>query len=69
MAEEKSKRKSEVETQLLAKVSDTISAINSAKNVDDVVLALYSLASLIFPIDTSSLSGIPNMKKRPFFLC
>ncbi|XP_074320411.1 uncharacterized protein LOC141657166 [Silene latifolia] len=57
MAEVK-KKKSEMEPQLLEKVSDTISAINSAQCVDDVVLSLYSLASLLFPIDTSSLSEV-----------
>ncbi|KAJ8428736.1 hypothetical protein Cgig2_019029 [Carnegiea gigantea] len=67
MAEVKSKRKREVETQLLAKVSDAISAINSAKNVDDVVLALHSVASLIFPIDTPSLSGMKHEKKKNLF--
>ncbi|GAB4860519.1 hypothetical protein Ancab_035679 [Ancistrocladus abbreviatus] len=57
MEDEKRKRR-EMETELLQKVSDTISAINNAKRVDDVVLALHSLAVLLFPIDTPSLSGV-----------
>ncbi|XP_010696186.2 uncharacterized protein LOC104908733 isoform X1 [Beta vulgaris subsp. vulgaris] len=64
MATEGKLKTSEVETQLLQKVSDTISAITTAKHVDDVVLALHSLSLLIFPIDTSSLSGVISQKYR-----
>lgn len=58
MATEENTKNSEVETQLLEKVSATLSAITTAKHVDDVILALHSVAFLIFPIDTSSLSGV-----------
>ncbi|KAH9603580.1 hypothetical protein KSS87_010691 [Heliosperma pusillum] len=63
MAEQK-KKNSEVTTQLLEKVSETISAINSAQCVDDVVLSLHSSALLLFPIDTSSLSGVISEQYR-----
>ncbi|GAB2289417.1 hypothetical protein Dimus_023726 [Dionaea muscipula] len=59
--EEKSKistRRRAMETQLLENVSDAISVINTAKRVDDVVLALHSLALHLFPVDTHSLSGV-----------
>ena len=51
------KRKREMETELVEKVSEVISAIKSAKHVDEVVCALHSLALLLFPLDSSLLSG------------
>lgn len=57
MATEEKLKKSEEQTQLLETVSATVSAVSTAKYVDDVILALHSVALLIFPIDTSSLSG------------
>ncbi|KAK9673020.1 hypothetical protein RND81_12G140500 [Saponaria officinalis] len=56
--EEEKKKKSEVEKQVLEKVSNTISSINSAQSFNDVVLSLHSLASLLFSINSSSLSGV-----------
>ncbi|KAK9673039.1 hypothetical protein RND81_12G142000 [Saponaria officinalis] len=59
MEEEKTKKKkSEVEKQVIEKVSNTISSINSAQSFNDVVLSLHSLASLLFSINSSSLSGV-----------
>ncbi|KNA11412.1 hypothetical protein SOVF_135530 [Spinacia oleracea] len=62
MATEEKLKKSEEQTQLLETVSATISAVSTAKYVDDVILALHSVAVLIFPIDTSSLSGVISEK-------
>ncbi|GMH01194.1 hypothetical protein Nepgr_003033 [Nepenthes gracilis] len=58
MEGEKPKTEKEMEIELLRKISDTMSAINSAKRVDDIVCALHSLAVLIFPVDTHFLSGV-----------
>ncbi|KAK9673044.1 hypothetical protein RND81_12G142400 [Saponaria officinalis] len=56
--EEEKMKKSEVEKQVLEKVTNTISSINSAQSFNDVVLSLHSLASLLFSINSSSLSGV-----------
>ncbi|XP_057534426.1 uncharacterized protein LOC130812829 [Amaranthus tricolor] len=50
-------KKNDEQTQVLQKVSHTLSYVTYSKNVDQVILALHSLAILIFPIDASSLSG------------
>ncbi|KAL9225128.1 hypothetical protein vseg_001086 [Gypsophila vaccaria] len=55
---EEHKKKSEVEKQLLQKITNTITSINSAQTFDDVVSSLHSLASLLFPINSTSLSGV-----------
>ena len=55
--EDSTKRKREMETNLIEKVSEVISATKSAKHVDEVVCALHSLALLLFPLDSSLLSG------------
>ena len=46
-----------METKLNEKVGEVISALTSAKHVDEVVCALHSLALLLFPLDSSLLSG------------
>lgn len=57
--EEEGSKKRELEAAMLDKVGVVISAIKSAKHVDQVICALHSIASLIFPIDPSLLSGLP----------
>ncbi|OVA20501.1 Telomere length regulation protein [Macleaya cordata] len=54
----------EVETKILEKVGDTISAINDAKHVDEVICALHSLAVLLFPLDSSLLAGSIDRRFR-----
>ena len=53
--EESSKRKREMETKLIEKVSEVISAIKSAKHVVEVDCAIHSLH--LFPLDSSFPSG------------
>ncbi|XP_050255948.1 uncharacterized protein LOC126701686 [Quercus robur] len=53
-----------METKLIEKVSEVISAIKSAKHVDEVVCALHSLALLLFPLDSSLLSGSVDQRYR-----
>ncbi|XP_021762025.1 telomere length regulation protein TEL2 homolog [Chenopodium quinoa] len=64
MAMEVKSNSSVPETQLLEKISAAISAITTAKYVDDVILTLHSVAILIFPVDTSSLSGVISERYR-----
>lgn len=52
-----SRRRSEVEVQVLDKVGEVISEFNEAKHVDQVICALHSLAILLFPLDASLFSG------------
>ncbi|KAK8924041.1 hypothetical protein KSP39_PZI019439 [Platanthera zijinensis] len=47
----------ELETLILQKVEELSSQIDSAKNVDQVICALHSLAVRLFPIDSSSICG------------
>ncbi|KAL5748273.1 hypothetical protein ACOSQ2_025570 [Xanthoceras sorbifolium] len=56
--------KREVETGVLEKVGEVTAAINSAKHVDQVICALHSLASLLYPLDSSLLSGIIDQRNR-----
>lgn len=44
-------------TRILDKVGEVSSAIDAAKQVDEVICALSSLAVLLFPLDASALSG------------
>lgn len=53
--EDASKRRRELEAAVLDKVGEVISAVRSAKRVDQVICALHSLAVLLFPLDYSSL--------------
>nr|POE72637.1 telomere length regulation protein tel2 like [Quercus suber] len=62
--EDSTKRKREMETKLIEKVSEVISAIKSAKHVDEVVCALHSLALLLFPLDSSLLSGSVDQRYK-----
>ncbi|KAJ4823387.1 hypothetical protein Tsubulata_023429 [Turnera subulata] len=51
------KRRRELETKVLDKVGEVISAIKTATQVDQVVSALHSLAVLLFPLDSSLFIG------------
>ncbi|XP_023882756.2 uncharacterized protein LOC111995092 isoform X1 [Quercus suber] len=62
--EDSTKRKREMENKLIEKVSEVISAIKSAKHVDEVVCALHSLALLLFPLDSSLLSGSVDQRYK-----
>ncbi|XP_015882359.3 uncharacterized protein LOC107418195 isoform X1 [Ziziphus jujuba] len=62
--EDGAKRKREVEAQVLEKVGEVISGINKAKHVDQVICALHSIANLLFPLDTSLLSGSIDKRYR-----
>ncbi|KAL5543994.1 hypothetical protein UlMin_007778 [Ulmus minor] len=55
--EDGAKRKREAESRVVEKVGEVISGINKAKHVDQVIYALHSLAFLLFPLDSSLLSG------------
>lgn len=56
--EEDSKRgEGELETRVLEKVGEVIAAVKKAKHVDQVICSLHSIASLLFHIDSSLLSG------------
>ncbi|KAL1363769.1 hypothetical protein HN51_011952 [Arachis hypogaea] len=49
--------KRQLEGAVIAKVKEVISAIMNAKHVDEVVCALHSIAALLFPLDSSLISG------------
>ncbi|MED6108566.1 hypothetical protein PIB30_025389 [Stylosanthes scabra] len=49
--------KRELEGAVVSKVREVISSITNAKHVDEVVSALHSIAALLFPLDSSLISG------------
>ncbi|KAJ9163853.1 hypothetical protein P3X46_023481 [Hevea brasiliensis] len=57
MEEEAKRRRREVGSRVLDKVGEVISAIKTAKHVDQVICSLHSLAVLLFPLDPSLISG------------
>ncbi|KZV58746.1 hypothetical protein F511_18771 [Dorcoceras hygrometricum] len=59
------KKRRELEGRVLEKVGDVIAAVNDASQVDQVIVALYSLAASLFPPDASSFSGCLDEKFRP----
>ncbi|KAI4343658.1 hypothetical protein L6164_010980 [Bauhinia variegata] len=63
MEEEGSKRR-ELEAAVLDKVGEIISAIKSAKQVDQVICTLHSIAALLFPLDPSLFLGSINDSYR-----
>lgn len=63
MEDDSKRRKRELETRVLEKVGEAITAIKNAKHVDQVIAALHSVAVLLFPIDSSLISG----QSQPFF--
>lgn len=62
--EEETKRRREIESRLLEKVEQVISAVKAAKHVDQVICALHSLAILLFPLDSSLFSGSMDQRYR-----
>ncbi|XP_038986826.1 telomere length regulation protein TEL2 homolog [Phoenix dactylifera] len=68
MEEEKggsgSRGRRELENLLLRKVGDVSSAIDAARHVDEVICALHSLAVLLFPVDSSRVSGVMDPRYR-----
>ncbi|XP_024025007.1 telomere length regulation protein TEL2 homolog isoform X1 [Morus notabilis] len=64
MADDSPKRKRALEAQVLEVVGEVISAINSAKHVDHVICALHSMTVLLFPLDSSLVSGSLDEKYR-----
>jgi telomere length regulation protein len=52
------KERTELENLVLQKVVEVSSAIEAARQVDEVICALHSLAALIFSIDSSLVSGL-----------
>ncbi|KAI7727435.1 hypothetical protein M8C21_020440 [Ambrosia artemisiifolia] len=51
-------------SEVLNKVGNVIVSINEAKNVDQVISALYSLAVLIFPLDSRAIAGSIDKQYR-----
>lgn len=66
--EDGSRRRSEVEVEVLDKVGEVISEFNKAKHVDQVICALHSLAILLFPLDASLFSGNSQTLTSPLQL-
>nr|XP_010912892.1 telomere length regulation protein TEL2 homolog [Elaeis guineensis] len=68
MEEEKggsgSRGRRELEDQLLRKVGDVSFAIDAARHIDEVICALHSLAVLLFPVDSSRVSGVMDRRHR-----
>ncbi|KAF5184102.1 Telomere length regulation protein tel2-like protein [Thalictrum thalictroides] len=57
-------KREQLETKVLEKVGETITSINEAKHVDEVICALHSLAILLFPLDSTLLSGSIDSQYR-----
>ncbi|KAF5732191.1 telomere length regulation protein TEL2 [Tripterygium wilfordii] len=53
-----------LEAVVLDKVGEAVSTIRTAKQVDQVICSLHSLAALLFPIDSSLLSGSIDERYR-----
>ncbi|KAF7834703.1 telomere length regulation protein TEL2-like protein isoform X1 [Senna tora] len=62
--EEPSSKIRELEAAMVDKIGEVISAIKSAKHVDQVICALHSIAALLFPIEPSLLSGVIDESYR-----
>ncbi|GFP88825.1 telomere length regulation protein tel2 homolog [Phtheirospermum japonicum] len=58
------KNRRELERRVLEKVGHVISSVDEAKNVDQIILALYSLAVCLFPLHPRSISGSVDEKYR-----
>ncbi|KAK6148152.1 hypothetical protein DH2020_019064 [Rehmannia glutinosa] len=58
------KKRRELERRVLEKVGLVISSVDHAKHVDQVILALYSLAVCLFPLHPHSISGSVDEKYR-----
>lgn len=62
-------KKRELETTMVDKVGEVISAIRSAKHVDQVICSLHSIVALLFPIDPSLLSGLVLCAIPQYYAC
>ncbi|KAK4395726.1 Telomere length regulation protein TEL2 [Sesamum angolense] len=62
--ENEEKKRRELERRVLEKVEQAISSVHNAKDVDQVIIALYSVAVCLFPIHFHSISGSVNEKYR-----
>ncbi|KAL3818589.1 hypothetical protein ACJIZ3_004494 [Penstemon smallii] len=62
------KKKRELERTVLEKVRHVIASIDDAKHVDDIIVALHSLAVCLFPLHPDSISGSLDEKYRDQFL-
>ncbi|KAJ3696918.1 hypothetical protein LUZ61_000623 [Rhynchospora tenuis] len=58
------KERTGLENLPLQKVAEVSSAIDAAKHVDEVICALHSLAALIFPVDSSLISGAVDQRLK-----
>lgn len=57
MEEEAKRNRREIGSRVLDKVGEVVSAIKTAKHVEQVICSLHCLAVLLFPIDPSLISG------------
>ncbi|KAH9776638.1 Telomere reg-2 domain-containing protein [Citrus sinensis] len=64
MENDSKKRRRELETRIIEKVGEVITAVKNANHVDEVICALHSIASLLFPIDSCLLSGVIDQRYR-----
>ncbi|KAJ4974448.1 hypothetical protein NE237_007622 [Protea cynaroides] len=55
--EDSKRKRREIESKILEKVGEVVSAIAEAKYVDQVICALHSIAVQLFPVDSSRLLG------------
>ncbi|KAL0318843.1 UNVERIFIED_CONTAM: Telomere length regulation protein TEL2 [Sesamum angustifolium] len=62
--ENEEKKRRELERRVLEKVEQAISSVHNAKDVDQVIIALYSVAVCLFPIHFHSISGSVDEKYR-----
>lgn len=51
------KKRTELERRVLERVGRAISLVDEAENVDQVIVALHSLATCLFPLNPDSVSG------------
>ncbi|XP_042040158.1 telomere length regulation protein TEL2 homolog isoform X1 [Salvia splendens] len=58
------KKRAELERRVLERVEHVISSIDDAKHVDQVIIALHSLAVCLFPLNPDSVSGSVDEKYR-----
>ncbi|KAL1567897.1 telomere length regulation protein TEL2 [Salvia divinorum] len=58
------KKRAELERRVLERVGHVISSIDDAKHVDQVIIALHSLAVCLFPLNPDSISGSVDEKYR-----
>lgn len=64
--------KRELECEVVSNVAEVIWAIQNAKHVDQVICALHSIATALFPVDPSLFSGslvlYPNLNQILHYL-